>query len=424
MMDEMPRVLLVLPTATYRADAFLAAARRLGVEVTTASDQAQVLADVMGDRFVRVPLEDPDAGAAAIAALDGRRALDAVVAVDDQGLLTAAAAAARLGLAHNPPDALRATRDKAEMRTRLAAAEVPQPEFTVCTADDGDALVAAVERAARRRGGPVVVKPTGLSASRGVIRADAPDGAGRAARRIAALLAGIGEPLRVVVERYVPGDEVALEGLLSDGVLSTLAVFDKPDPLVGPFFEETIYTTPSLQARPVLDALEIAVAQAVAALGLRHGPLHAEARLERTPAGVVPRILEVAARTIGGRCAAALSFATGTTLEEVVLAHALGRGTDLRPSPGASGVMMIPIPATGRLVGVEGRERAGKVPLITGLEITVPPGGRVVALPEGDRYLGFLFARGQSPGAVADALRAAHGELEIHIDPDPGQGAP
>lgn len=416
---RVPRVLLVLPTATYRADAFLAAARRLGVSVVTASERRQALAEVMGDRFLEIPLDDPRTAGERIAALAERSPLDAVLAVDDQGLLAAAHAAERLGLPHSPIAALAATRDKAEMRARLARAGVAQPPFVACAGSTPEAVADAVGAAGAALGFPVVIKPTGLSGSRGVIRADDPVAARAATARILALLREIAEPPALLVERYVDGAEVALEGVLRNGTLQTLAVFDKPDPLVGPFFEETIYVTPARHEPALLDAIAETLAAACAALGLVEGPVHGEVRLAADVAGPRPVVLEVAARTIGGRCAAALRFSAETSLEEIVLLNALGRPLPEGGITGASGVMMIPIPASGRLVAVEGTERAAKVAGVSGCEITIPPGGQVVALPEGDRYLGFLFARGDTPEAVVHALRSAHGELEIVIEPEP-----
>lgn len=417
----MPRVLLLVPTATYRAEAFLEAAARLGTELTIASERVQALASVMGDRFLEVPLDDPEGAAERIADLASKVPLAAVVAVDDQGLLAAALAGERLGLRHNPPAAVAATRDKVAMRRLLTAAGVCQPSFVACEAGAGESPEALLDRAvaaAAQLGPPVVVKPPGLSASRGVIRADDLAQVRAAAGRVCRLLDRLGEPARLLVEAYVPGEEVALEGILEDGRLVPLALFDKPDPLVGPYFEETIYLTPSRQPSAVQAAVTETVTAAAHGLGLWDGPVHAELRLPGPDqGGAAPVLLEVAARTIGGRCAAALRFATGASLEELVLAHALGRPVASTPAGGASGVMMLPIPSSGRLVAVEGRERAVKVPGVTGLEVSVPVGGRIETLPEGDRYLGFLFARADTADEVEAALRAAHGELEVRIEP-------
>ncbi len=395
----MPRVLLLLPTATYRAADFVAAARALGVEVVVASEEQPVLADTMGDRAAVVPLDDPEVGAAAIDALDARRGIDAVVAVDDQGILVAAHAGVRLGFPHNPPEAVARTRDKAAMRTAFAAAEVPQPRFAVF--DDPDAVPDV--------GFPCVVKPTGLSASRGVIRADDPTAARTAAKR-ALDIAGGGA---LLVEEYVPGDEFALEGLLSEGRLEVLALFDKPDPLEGPYFEETIYVTPARVGPDVAARIERVVADAAAALGLREGPVHAEVRVHDDRVWVI----EVAARSIGGLCARALRFGAGISLEEVILRHALGQDLDgLARESMASGVMMLPIRNAGRLVGVRGQDAARAVPGVVGLEITIAPGREVHPLPQGDRYLGFLFARADTPDQVEAALRAAYGNLHVDIE--------
>jgi biotin carboxylase len=379
------------------------AATRLGVEVVVGSDEAPALAGG-ADRAVVVPLDEPDAAADLIVALDDRRGVDAVVPVDDRGVLVAAVAGERLGFPHNPPDAVAATRDKAAMRRALAAAEVPQPAFTVV---DGDELPDDLPY-------PVVLKPVDRSGSQGVIRADDPAAARAASDRIRALTDG---PL--LVEQYAPGVEIAIEALLRDGELGVLAVFDKPDPLEGPYFEETIYVTPSRLDPVVLTQAADVTARACAALGLVEGPVHAELRIDRRDDGDRVRLIEVAARSIGGLCARTLQFGAGIALEELVLRHALGMSLDgLVREPAASGVMMLPIPRAGILRGVEGQDAARAVPGVTGLEITIPRGRRVQPLPEGDRYLGFLFARGATPDAVETSLRTAHAALSVDIEDD------
>jgi biotin carboxylase len=403
------RVLLLLPSATYRAPDFLDAARALDVEVVVASEQRQTLAGVMGDRALHLELDDPGAAAEAIVALARRSPLDAVVAVDDQGVLVAAAAAARLGLPANPLAAVAATRDKAVMRHAFARAGVPQPAYRVIGPEDDVAAVAA------ELGFPCVVKPVSLSGSRGVIRVDDPAATEAAATRVRRILGDAGEDTGgpLLVERFVDGDEVALEGLLRAGRLEVLAVFDKPDPLDGPYFEETIYVTPSRKQPATLATIASRVADATGALGLREGPIHAELRVS----GDDVFVLEVAARSIGGLCSRALRFGAGVHLEELILRHALGLPLDgMRREAVAAGVMMLPIPRAGVLAAVRGQDRARAVAGIAGLEITIHPGRPVQPLPEGDRYLGFLFARGATPAEVEQSLRTAHGCLEILID--------
>jgi biotin carboxylase len=383
-------VLLLVPTSTYRAPDFVAAARALGVDLVVGSDDPPALGDA--DHTLAVPLDDPDAAVEVIAAADDRRGVDAVVAVDDRGVVVAAEAGARLGFPHSPPDAVAATRDKAEMRRRLAAAEVPQPRFGT----DADAV-----------GFPCVAKPTGLSGSQGVIRCDTPAELEAARERIARFWSG-----PVLVEEYVPGVEVALEGLLRGGELEVLAVFDKPDPLEGPYFEETIYVTPSRLPAATIAAVVNSTARAAAAIGLTEGPVHAEVRVD----GDRVHVIEVAARSIGGLCARTLRFGAGISLEEVILRHALAMPLDgLAREREAAGVMMLPIPRAGVLEAVRGRDDALAVDGIVGLEITVPPGRTVVPLPDGDRYLGFVFARAATPAAVEAALRAAADRLDIVV---------
>jgi biotin carboxylase len=404
----MARVLLVLPTATYRASDFLDASRALDAEVVVASERRQAMSATMGDRALVVDLRRPEAAAEAIVARAQDKPLDAVVGADEQGVLVAALAAARLGLAQNPPEAVAATRDKTAMRRAFAAAGLRQPDYRVAGLD------ADVAQLAGEVGLPCVVKAVSLSASRGVIRADDPRAASAAAQRVRAILAEPGEDpdAPLLVERYVPGVEVAVEGLLRGGALEILAVFDKPDPLEGPYFEETIYVTPSRLPAETLEAVTLLTAEAAAALGLVEGPIHAELRID----GNAVSMLELAARSIGGLCSRSLRFGMGVSLEELILRHALGLPLDeLSREAAASGVMMLPIPKAGVLKEVRGQARARAVPGVTGLEISIARGKAVRVLPEADRYLGFLFARGETPEQVERALRTAHGQLEIVI---------
>ncbi|MHB8682647.1 MAG: ATP-grasp domain-containing protein [Acidimicrobiales bacterium] len=408
----MARVLLLVPSATYRAGDFLQAARSLGVDVVVGTEQAHALSDLMGARSLEVPLADPTAAAAVVVAHDAAYPVDAVIAVDDGGAEAAAAAAEQLGLRHNPPDAVASARDKLRMRRRLAAAEVPQPAFAVLAPQAGRS---ELEAATDDVGFPCVVKPTKLSGSQGVLRADDLDEAWSVVDRVRAIAraAGVAPDAPLLVERFVPGPEVAVEGMLRDGELEVLAVFDKPDPLEGPAFEETIYVTPSRLAHRDLDAVEQAAASAARALGLRQGPIHAELRVERGRATVI----EVAVRTIGGLCARALSFGTGHSLEELVIAQALGRRLDTHPDHGAAGVLMIPIPGAGTLAGVSGRDAVLAVPGITGMEVSIAPGRPVAPPPEGNRYLGFVFARGARPDGVEASLREAWACIDVDVVP-------
>ena len=263
-----------------------------------------------------------------------------------------------------------------------------------------------------------MLKPLALSASRGVIRADDPDGFVAAFRRIAAILArddvGLSGELAeaLLVEEFIPGREVALEGLLTTGGLQTLALFDKPDPLDGPFFEETIYVTPSRLPAATQARIADVTLRACAALGLTEGPVHAELRVN--DAG--PWVVEVAARSIGGLCSRTLRFGTGMTLEELILRHALGWKIDsFDRERQAAGVMMIPIPRAGRLVAVHGQDAAEDLPGVEEIAITAHLGQELIPLPEGWQYLGFIFARGDSPEEVEQALRRAHARLAFDI---------
>jgi biotin carboxylase len=323
---------------------------------------------------------------------------------------TAALASEALDLVHNAPEAVAATRDKLMMRRLLATGGVAQPAFEA--AGPGE-----VPGVAARLGYPVVVKPTGLSASRGVIRVDGAVDASRAEGRIRAILSTAdrdpNEPL--LVERYVPGDEVVIEGLLIGGELQALAVIDKPDPLDGPFFEETMFVTPSRLSEPIQKEAVSLAADAATAIGLATGPVHAEVRI---PPDGPAQLIEIAARSIGGLCGRSLSFGLlSESLEVVILRSALGiDSSDTAPAQPATGVLMLPIPASGTFTGVENAGAVEAISGITGVTITIPKGRPVLALPEGDRYLGFVFAEGLTADVVEESLRQAAAALVVTID--------
>jgi len=403
-------VLLLVPARTYRAADFLAAAGRLGLDLIVGSDGALPLG---GRPVVHVDPEDPKRAADRIVASTGPVA--AVVAADTPMLILAAEVAARLGLPHNPVDAVAAAADKAAQRRLWAAAGIPQPAFRLMPAA---APEGALRQAAADVGCPCVIKAVSLSASQGVLRADDPAAAEQAARKIRRILAAAGRPEHepVLVEQYVPGPELSVDGLLTAGDLAVIAVFDKPWTPEGPTFEETLLITPSRLPGPVLAAAVCAAGRAARALGLTHGPVHAELRIDERNGRARPVMLELAARSIGGLCSRALRFGGGASLEEMVLAHALGRPipADLGHRP--TGVLMLPVPRPGVLRAVEGRAEAAATPCVTGLTISIPVGQQVHPLPEGDRYLGFIFAEGDTHDRVEEALRAARQRLRVVIE--------
>ncbi|MGH7276737.1 MAG: ATP-grasp domain-containing protein [Candidatus Rokuibacteriota bacterium] len=409
----MDRVLLLLPTTTYRTQAFIDAARALGVEIVCASERPSTLEAQSPDSLITLDFTDPDGAAERVVRFAERRPVHAVIAVDDLTTVVAASVARRLGLKANSPAAAGAARDKHEMRECLSAAGVPVPRFRlVRTRDDPAALAPTVDY-------PCVLKPLTLSASRGVIRADDAQGFVGAFRRIAALLARDDVSVsgkaaaHLLVEEFVPGREVALEGLLAGGTLSVLAIFDKPDPLDGPYFEETIYVTPSRLGEDAQRRIAAVTRDACTALGLTEGPIHAELRVNERG----PFILEVAARSIGGLCSRTLRFGTGMSLEELILRQALGWPiASLKRERRAAGVMMLPIPRAGRLRAVRGQEGALAVPGVEEVAITAYPGQELVPLPEGWQYLGFVFARADTPEAVERALRDAHARLDVDVE--------
>jgi biotin carboxylase len=404
-----PRVLLVALPQSYRVAAYQMAAVALGARLVIASQgQHSVIPDIADG--IHIAFDNVPEAVERIVASASREPFDAVVASDDLTLEIASRAAAALGLAHNPLPAVRAARRKDLARDALRVAGLPVPRFRCLNLTQPlTAQIAGLEY-------PCVIKPLAMAASRGVIRVNSSEELRRTLPRLAAIVADAlvsDERERILVESFLPGTEIAIEGLLSGGQLQVLAVFDKPEPLNGPFFEESYYITPSRLPRALLDRAIERFTQACAAYGLREGPVHGEMRLHQGEAW----ILEVAARTIGGDCARLLSFGTGRSLEELVLRQALGWPLDVNPRGAAAGVLMIPTPGAGTLRRVEGVLAAQQLPGIDDLMISVREGYELVPLPEGGSYLGFVFARGDTPEEVERALRAAHDCLNVVIAP-------
>lgn len=413
-----PRVLLLATTTGYQTRMFADAAARLGVEVLYATDRCDQLDDPWRDDAIAVRFhEEWRSVDSVLNALDSRP-VQAVLSVGDRPTVMAAYLSRLLNLPGHPPEAVIAARDKRLTRERLKAAGLLTPSYiTVPMLIDPSALLDRMEM-------PVVVKPTVLSASRGVIRADDALSFVTAFDRVRRLLQSkevreLRDPEADVIqiEEYIPGLEYALEGVMENGRLRTLAVFDKPDPLEGPFFEETIYVTPSRATAVTQRQIENAVAEAASALGLQHGPIHAECRVNAR--GVY--VLEVAARPIGGLCAKALRFehdGKSIGFEELLLRHALGEPMgEWRREASASAVMMIPIPRSGVYRRVEGVERAAGVDGVDAVQITAKVDQQLLALPEGASYLGFIFARAATPDEAERAVRGAQARLHFTIDP-------
>jgi len=414
------RVLLLATTTGYQIRSFGEAAEALGIRLVFASDRCDQLEDPWWDQAIPIRFHDEAASVRAIVEAFGANPPDGILAVGDRPVTLAARLNDAFSLPGNPVSAALASRNKLESRLALKAAHLAVPWFHPLSLD-ADPLNTSFTVTY-----PAVIKPLAMSGSRGVIRVNTPDEFVSAFERLRALLA---QPdVRVerdaahdtlLVESFIPGREFAVEGVMTAGTLRVFAIFDKPDPLDGPFFEETIYVTPSREHADVQHEIAAAVASSASALGLCHGPVHAECRLNDR--GVF--VLEVAARPIGGLCSRALAFVSAggarTSLEEVLLRHAIGEDVaGYSREPEASGVMMIPIPHRGIYKGVEGEDAAGRVAHVTDVRITAKLDARLVPLPEGRSYLGFIFARAANPFEVERALRVAHTQLRFVINKD------
>ena len=410
-------VLLLIPSSSYRANDFMDAASRLDVEVLVGIDKEPALSPSESS-MVTLDFDDPDRAAEVIRDFSTDTELSAVIAVDDVGTLVAAKASRLLEIPYNSVQSVEFTRDKYALRNMLATTDLPTPTYSLIPVGlNEDELALYIENIVF----PVVLKPRNLSASQGVIRADDPTDFVAAYDEISTILSSDPSMINcsqefretILIEEYIPGEEYALEGLLDEGNLKTLALFDKPDPLTGPYFEETIYVTPSRLPVDMQLQVQATVQSACKILGLSHGPIHAEVRLNETRCYVI----DLAARSIGGLCARTLSFGSGLGLEEILISHSVGAAIETKgDAEGASGVMMIPIPSRGTYMGVQGLDRARAVEGIEEVTMSVAKGDSLVPLPRGNEYLGFIFSRAANPEAAEEALRQAHAFLEFDIE--------
>lgn len=407
------QLLLIAPHNSYRISPYISAARQLGIDVLVASTSEYSLVSAVADGL-RIDLEQPEIALERILDAAKKQPFIAVIATDDTAVHLAAQVAKSLGLPHNPPEAVQLTHRKDLARARLAQHKVPVP------AHQRIDLHSNLEVQANALSYPAVLKPLSLSGSRGVIRVNDPSEFLRACERIRPLvhkLPGKDEKRYLLAETYLPGIEVAVEAILDRGQLHILAIFDKPEPLEGPFFEESYYITPSRLSPVEQTLITTRVSEACAAYGLCHGPVHAELRLHHHEQKTEAWILEIAARTIGGQCAQLIQYATGMSLEQLVISQALGRSLPQPSTTNAAGVLMIPTPRSGILRRIEGLRAARQVAHIIEVEISVREGYELLTLPEGSAYLGFIFAQGPDPETTEAALRAAHDCLNIVIAP-------
>lgn len=409
----MNKVLILMPSTSYRAHDFMKAATKLGIEVVIGSDHRQALSKLLPDFSLALNFRKPESSIEKIKIFAHKNSLAAILGVDEETVILAAMASKALGLSYNNVSSVKATRNKHLMRQKMVQAGLLNPKFQVISMDtDPEDFSAEIEY-------PSVLKPTFLSASQGVIRVNNPEEFVNAFKQIVKIISDPSNRKKspekkdeILVEDYIPGTEVAVEGMLIDGEFKLLAIFDKPDPLEGPYFVETIYVTPSQYPQNIQDKIVQVTKNGIKALGLTSGPVHAEMRINEQ--GIW--ILEIAARSIGGLCSRVLRFANEMSLEELILRHAIGEDIEqIEREKKAAGVMMMPVLKSGILKEIKNLELAKKIDGVEDIVITIAPEQKLEPLPRGSKYLGFIFARGDTPQFAEEAIRDAYNKLEVVV---------
>lgn len=406
----MKNVLLLLPNETYRAEAFINAAKKLDLHLIVGSQQRQALSELMQNRTLVVSMSNPELGATQIERAAQNTTIDAILSVDDGGLKTASIASERLGLKHISSKSVSSAQNKIAMRQILEIAGVNQPKSA--TYRDGD----EIEPKLLEVGGfPVVTKPASLSGSIGVIRANSKEELLSAIQKTSQIqqLHGCPKESPLIIEQYIAGDEYAIDTIISNNQMIMSTIFEKPQPLIGPYFAETIYVTPPRVNTDTNKAILESVDNARVALGIDTGPVHCEIRIDDSGSIF---IIELAARSIGGKCAAAIPFRNQISLEEVILMEATG--FDIPPlsfENQASGVFMIPTPKAGMIRAIHGLKEARNVRWITDIDISATLNTEVSPIPYDAKYIGFIFAKAPSAKVVVNALETAHKLIELDI---------
>ena len=399
------RLLLISHHNSYRIAPYIKAAKNLGLDITIASQGKHSLVTEVANG-IHIDFADLDSAIAVILEANKAQPFAGILGSDDQTVELAAHTAKALNLPHNPPQAAQYSHRKDLARAQLSLAGCPVPMH--CLLD----LNRPINRQMTGLPLPCVLKPLNMSASRGVIRADNEDEFLRACERLRPIVAsaqGEFEQSHVLIEEYIDGIEIAYEGYLYRGELHTITIFDKPDPLVGPYFEETIYVTPSALEVDLQLKIKSVLQDACNAYGLSTGAVHAECRIDQDKK---IWILEIASRTIGGDCARILDN-ENFGIEELAIMLAIEQPVEANMPDQARGVMMIPIREHGLLKRVEGLLDANRVEGIDKIDIIISEGHELVPLPEGNQYLGYIFATADTAEKATAAIREAYAHLKF-----------
>ena len=409
-------VILIIPSASYRTGPFMNAIKKLDLKVLVISDKSQVFSGKYPDNLIIINFNHWKDKSVEISKWAKNNGLKAVIGVDEESIVLAANLSNFLNVDHNSIESVLLTKNKYLMRTELKKTGLCSPWFKIFS------IYESSNKIINEISFPCVIKPTFLSGSRGVMRVNTKKELSEGIKTLNELLSL--DELRkragkqsdyIMIEEYIPGKEVAIEGIVSEGKLTMLAIFDKPELLEGPTFEETIIVTPSVLTKKIQYSLLETLQIVVKALGIVKGPVHAEARINKNG----NYILECASRSIGGLCSKVLEFQGGISLEELILRAYLGRNIEKSKLIGnARGVMMMPTEKKGILKEIGGVKDALVVNGVTDLQITVKPGEKLQPLPKGDRYLGFIFAEGNNQEFVINALKNAWSKIEIVLEND------
>ena len=403
------RLLLVSHHNSYRIAPYIKAALNLGLEVTIASQGKHSLVTEVANGL-HIDFDDVNAAHKEILKENQKRPFTGILGSDDQTVELAAYAAKTLKLPHNPPRAALYSHRKDLARAQLSLTGCPVPIH--CLLD----LNLPVKNQMAGLPWPCVIKPLNMSASRGVIRTNNKDEFITACERLRPIIADSQEEFEqrhLLIEDYIDGIEIAYEGFLQNGELETITIFDKPDPLTGPYFAETIYVTPTALSDELQLSIKKVIQKACLAYGLRSGAIHAECRIDSENR---IWILEVASRTIGGDCARVLDN-ENFSIEELAILLAIGQPVTPYIAEQARGVMMIPIRQKGLLKRVEGLLQASKIKHIDKIDIIIGEGHELIPLPEGNQYLGYIFASAESTEQVTAAIREAYALLKFVTAP-------
>jgi hypothetical protein len=384
----MKKVLLVIPEKSYKSNDFVVAAKRLKIPFSIITDSQQV-SERLSDNIIVYNFQKD----ISLEILEKLKNITHILPVDHSSLEFAAKLRDLLSATGNSYVSVMNAMDKYKSRTIFN--DVTEVKIKNAYINDPKDLITFMSKI-----NIGVLKPTRGTASNKVIKVTQQN---MDQLLIQNIIKDCDEN-ELIIEEFIEGDEYAFEGILIDSKLSKFVVFEKPLAFVEPYFEESIYITPSNLSNEIIESVHKRLQKACQKLGLTNGPIHAEFKISNNEVFLI----EINPRMIGGLCSRCLSFGLfKQSLEELILlSFSTGKFKKVELLSNYVGVLMLPVPKSGKFISINHNEIM-KIENVSSVDITVSKNTLLQMPPNGERYLGFVFSQGENKSVVMRALESA-----------------